>query len=176
MSGKICGECGESFAPSRSSQRFCSTRCANRQRDRRRRHAVAVASPAPAVPLRRRGFDPEFGPREAHRKASGRLVADLTRSRQGQDSLRNQLRAQAVDIDRLGAENAEQRDVIRTLRADLARRQTIQQTDAHDLVHLGGKLLALTQATGVDLHRSTKALFRRRGWTATKRNPETQSQ
>lgn len=176
MSGKICGECGGSFAPSRSSQRFCSARCANRQRDRRRRHAVAVASPAPAAPVRRRDFDTEFGPRETHRKASEKLAAALTGSRQRQESFRNQLRAQAIDIDRLEAENAEQRDVVRYLRADLARLQTIQQTDAHDLVHLAGKLLALTQATGVELHSSTKALFRRRGWTATKRNPETQSQ
>ena len=51
----------------------------------------------------------------------------------------------------------------------------IRDSDSHDLVHLGGKLLALTQATGVELHDSTKALFRRRGWTATKRNPGTQS-
>ena len=81
-----------------------------------------------------------------------------------------------MDIDRLEAENAEQRDAIRTLRANLARLQTIQQTDAHDVVHLAGRLLALTRATGVELHSSTKELFRRRGWTAAKRNPETQSQ
>lgn len=76
---------------------------------------------------------------------------------------------------RLEAENAEQRDVIRNLRADVARLQTIQQLDAHDLAHLGGKLLALTQANGVELHGSTKALFRRRGWTAINRKPESQS-
>ena len=54
------------------------------------------------------------------------------------------------------------------------RLQSGQQTDAHDLVHLAGKLLALSQATGVELHDSTKALFRRRGWTATTepRNPK----
>ena len=176
MSGKSCGECGESFAPSRTSQRFCSARCANRQRDRRRRQAAAVTSSAPAAAVRRLGFDPEVGPTETHRNASVRLAADLASSRRVQDSLRNQLRSQAVDIDRLEAENAEQRDVIRNLRADLARLQNIQQTDSHDLVHLGGKLLALTQATDVELQDSTKALFRRRGWTATKRNLEAQSQ
>jgi uncharacterized coiled-coil protein SlyX len=111
---------------------------------------------------------------ETHRKARVRLATDLASSQQGQDSLRKQLRAQAVDIDRLEAENAEQRGVIRNLRADLARLQTIQQTDAHDLVHLAGRLLAVSHTTGVELHNSTKALFRRRGWTATKRNPETQ--
>jgi hypothetical protein len=113
---------------------------------------------------------------ETHRKASVRLAADLAISRYDQDSLRSQLRSQAEYIDRLEAENAEQRDVIRNLRADLARLQNIQQTDSRDLVRLGGKLLALTQATGVELHSSTKALFGRRGWTTTKRNPGTQSQ
>lgn len=135
-----------------------------------------MANPAPTASVQRRGFDPEFEPIENQRKASARLAADLATSRQGQDSLRNQLRSQAEDIDRLEAENTERRDVIRNLRAELARLQNIQQTDSQDLVHLGGKLLALTQATGVDLHTSTKALFRRRGWTATSRNPETQSQ
>lgn len=162
--------------PSRSSQRFCSTRCANRQRDRRRRRAVAGASAATAAPIRRRGFHTEFVPRETHRKASVRLAADLASSRLGEASTLNQLRAQAVDIDRLEAENAEQREVIRNLRADLARLQSIQQTDSHDLVHLAGRLLAVSHATGVELHSSTKALFRRRGWTATKRNPDSRSQ
>ncbi|MET4144830.1 hypothetical protein [Arthrobacter sp. UYCo732] len=98
----------------------------------------------------------------------------VARSSQLLDSLRAQLRNQAVDIDRLEAENAEQRDAVRTFRGDLARLQTIQHTDALDLVHLAGKLLALSQATGVELHDSTKAMFRRRGWTAaTNRNPET---
>ena len=176
MSGKICGECGESFAPSRSSQRFCSTRCANRQRDRRRRHPVSALRPNPATTVQLRDTVAESGPVVAHCKSRAKLAAALAGSRQRQESLRNQLRSQAVDIDRLEAENAEQRDVIRTLRADLARLQSIQQTDSHDLVHLAGRLLAVSHAAGVELHSSTKALFRRRGWTATKRNPETQSQ
>lgn len=104
---------------------------------------------------------------ETHRKASVRLAADLASSREGRDSLRKQLRAQAVDIDRLEAENAEQRNVIRNLRTDLARLQNNQQTDSLDLVHLAGRLLAASRTTGVELHNSTKALFRRRGWMAT---------
>jgi hypothetical protein len=113
---------------------------------------------------------------ETQRKAGLQLAADLATSRQGQDSLRSHLRSQAVYIDRLEAEATEQRDVIRNLRADLARLQNIQQTDSHDLVHLASRLLALTQATGVELHSSTKILFRRRGWSATSHNSETQSQ
>lgn len=137
---------------------------------------MSALRPNPAAAVQLRDTVAESGPVSAHCKSQASLTAALAGSRQRQDSLRNQLRAQAVDIDRLEAENAEQRDVIRNLRADVARLQSIQQTDARDLVHLGGKLLALTQATGVELHNSTKALFRRRSWTATKRNPETRSQ
>lgn len=113
---------------------------------------------------------------ETRLKASDGLAADTAGSRERQDSLSIQLRSQAEDIDRLEAENAEQRDVVRNLRADVVRLRSIQQTDAHDLVHLAGRLLAVSRTTGVELHNSTKALFRRRGWTATKRNPEIQSQ
>ncbi len=95
-------------------------------------------------------------------------------SRQHPDFLHTQLRSQAVDIDRLEAENAEQRDVIRTLRTDVIRLRTIQQTDSHDLVHLAGKLLALSNGAGVGLNNSTKALFRRRGWTAPNSQPKAQ--
>lgn len=112
---------------------------------------------------------------ETHIKASVWLASDLANSLRAQDSLRNQLRAQAVDIDRLEAETTEQRGVIRNLRIDLARLQNIQQIDSGDLLHLASRLLAISRATGAELHNSTKALYRRRGWTATTRNPETQS-
>ncbi|MBT2555907.1 hypothetical protein [Arthrobacter sp. ISL-5] len=175
MSGKSCGECGERFVPSRTSQRFCSTRCANRQRDRRRRQRLPVASPASAVPARRRITVAESGPTPTRRKSQASLLTASAGIRQHQQkSLGTQLRSQAADIDRLEAENADQRGVIRNLRADVARLQTIQQTDARDLVHLAGRLLAHSRTTGVELHISTKALFRRRGWTATNRNLETQ--
>lgn len=135
-----------------------------------------MAIQAPAAPARRRAFDTKPGPLETRITASVRLASDLASSRRSQDLLRNLLRAQAVDIDRLEAETTEQRAVIRNLRIDVARLQNIQQTDYGDLLHLASRLLAIARATGVELHNSTKALYRRRGWTATKRNKEGRSQ
>lgn len=107
-----------------------------------------------------------------HGQPERRLTTALAGSNQRLDSLRAHLRSQAVDVDHLEAENAEQCDVIKSLRADIARLQTSEQTDVQDLLHLAGRLLALSQATGVQLHTSTRALFRRRGWTATSRRAE----
>jgi hypothetical protein len=37
------------------------------------------------------------------------------------------------------------------------------------LAHLAGRLLGLSRAAGVELDPSTKALFRRRGWSSSAR-------
>lgn len=85
------------------------------------------------------------------------------------DSLRTQLRFHSADIDRLEAENVEQRDIVRNLRRELARLRNTQKTDAQDLVHLASKLLALTRAADGELDPYVKGLFRRRGWSSTTR-------
>lgn len=92
------------------------------------------------------------------------------------DSLHAKLRSQAVDIDHLAAENADQRAIIKSLRVDLARHQTTRKDDAKDLVRLAGRLLALSQATGLEIDDTTKAVFRRRGWTSSNRHREAQKQ
>lgn len=107
-------------------------------------------------------------------RAVARRTAALARSNQAHDALRTQLRSQSADIHQLEAENTEQRAVIKDLRLEFARLQAIQKSDAQDLVHLAGKLLALSQATSVELDNNTKAIFRRRGWTSTARNSEAQ--
>jgi hypothetical protein len=81
-----------------------------------------------------------------------------------------------VDIDHLAAENADQRALIKNLRADVASLQTAQSTDTQDLVRLAGRLLALSQATGLEIDDTTKAIFRRRGWTSSNRHREAQKQ
>ena len=88
------------------------------------------------------------------------------------DSLHAQLRLQAVSIDDLNAANAEQHATVRKLRADLARVQTEEKRDAQDLVHLAGRLLALSRAGGAELDSSTKELFRRRGWSNSRREQQ----
>lgn len=94
---------------------------------------------------------------------------------QGLDSVLGQLRSQATDIDRLEAENSDQRAIIKSLRADVARLHTVQLADTKDLLHLAGRLLAHSQATGVELDNATKALFRRRGWASASRKQEGQT-
>lgn len=74
-----------------------------------------------------------------------------------------------MDIDRLEAEAAEQRATTQNLRLQLERLQDNQETDAQDLVHLAGKLLALSRAAGVELDPKSKELFRRRGWSSSAR-------
>lgn len=92
------------------------------------------------------------------------------------DSVLGQLRSQATDIDHLEAENADQRATIKSLRANVVRLHSVQLTDAKDLLHLAGRLLALARATGVELDNKTAALFRRRGWTTTTRDQNGQEQ
>jgi hypothetical protein len=85
------------------------------------------------------------------------------------DSFRAQLRLQSADIDDLKAQNAEQHATVSRFHDDLARLQIAQRCDAQDLVHLAGRLLALSRAAGVELDPSTKELFRRRGWSNLRR-------
>ena len=100
------------------------------------------------------------------------MSAALAKSGQLLDSLRVQLRSQATDIDHLAAENADQRALIKNLRAYVASLQTAQRTDTQDLVRLAGRLLAFSQATGLEIDNATKAIFRRRGWTSSSRHQE----
>ena len=90
------------------------------------------------------------------------------------DSVRSKLRTQATEVDRLEAENADQRTIIKNLRADVARLKAVQQADAQDLIHLAGRLLAISKSTGIELDNTTKDLFRRRGWNTAARKTEAQ--
>lgn len=173
MRGKICDECRESFEPSRGSQRFCSTRCANRQRDRRRRHHNTPARSAPC-PVVQDVTVATPSPERIRSQSSAALTAALADSYRFLDSLGTQLRSQSGDVEHLEAEIADQRAVIKSLRADVVRLHTAQQTDAQDLFHLGGKLLAFSRAAQMELDNTTKKLFRRRGWTSA-RNQDSQN-
>ncbi|MHA7141864.1 hypothetical protein ACX80T_10050 [Arthrobacter sp. Sr33] len=174
MSGKICGECGERFKPSRTTQRFCTARCANRQRDRRRRHKAKGAPPAPGADAAPDPPAKASAPGARQYNANTRLSAALATKSQLLDTLNAQLRSQAVDIEHLAAENSDQRAIIKGLRADIDRQQTAHKTDDYDLIRLAGKLLALSQTTGLEIDDTTKAIFRRRGWTSTSRHREAQ--
>lgn len=126
---------------------------------------AAVGRPAPRALVRDEAAATASIPASPRHKTEPRLTAAPANSSQLLDSLRTQLRAQSVDIDRLEAENSEQRAAMKDLHTDLDRLQAAQRIDAQDLVHLASRLLALAQTAGVEFDNSTKALFRRRGWT-----------
>lgn len=113
---------------------------------------------------------------ELPHNSDARSSAALAKRSKLRDSLQAQLRSQAVEIDHLAAENADQRAVIKNLRVDLDRYQTTHTSDAQDLVRLAGRLLALSQATGLEIDETTKAVFRRRGWTASSHHREAPKQ
>jgi hypothetical protein len=150
----------------RSTQRFCSTRCANRQRDRRRRQRIAGSAATPPGEPRSECVVAAKVPRARRAGTDAALAAVRARNSRLLESLHAQLRLQSVDIEGLKAENEEQQATVNKLRVDLARLQTTQRCDTQDLVHLGGRLLALSRAAGVELDPSTKELFRGRGWSS----------
>jgi hypothetical protein len=159
---KNCAECNNSFESSRRTRRFCSTRCANRQRDRRRRTRN----------------DPAQAPKEgvhaadlqAQLEASKRQLESTTNSCQRhRQVLQSKLRSQACEIDRLQAENAEQRVSNNLLQSEVARLKRAQRINVQDLAHISAWLVSLSQAKGVALDQKSLEILRSRGWEPTRR-------
>ncbi|MGF9648847.1 hypothetical protein AAIH32_12770 [Pseudarthrobacter oxydans] len=162
MTIKKCEECTDGFHPIRRTQRFCSTRCANRQRDRRRRtrNRPALAGQA----------DPLATDLQAQLEATKRQLESKTKSCQRhREVLQSKLRSQACEIDRLEADISEQRATINLLQSEGARLKRAQRTNVQDLAHISAWLVSLAQAKGVALDQATLEIFRRRGWQPTRR-------
>lgn len=162
MTTKDCADCSGTFQPSRKSQRFCSTRCANRHRDRKRRlarsSAVASAPKTNAPHLK------------AQLQATKHKLESRTASCQRQrELLQSKLRAQAAEIDRLEADNSEQRLSNNLLQSEVARLKRAQRTNIQDLAHIAAWLVSLAQAKGIALDPPTLEILRRRGWSPTNR-------
>lgn len=172
----MCEECRAAFDAFRSGQRFCSTRCANRQRDRRRRQKKQLlagrsivspaaslvtseaepASPIPAQPSARR----------RHRDAA------TTRCQHAVDELHSRLRSLALDLEHAEAVNAEHQARIGSLQRELAHLKRAQRINIKDLAHVAARLLAVTKAKGLPLDQRTVEILRRRGWISQKRRAE----
>lgn len=154
--------CNATFQPTRRSQRFCSTRCANRHRDRKRR-AARGSTAAPAAKT--------IAP---HLKAQlhavrRRLQAETDSCRHQCELLQSKLRSQAAQIDRLEAENAEQRLSNNQLQLEVARLKRAQITNVQDLAQIAAWLVSIANAKGVALDPATLAILRRRGWNPANR-------
>jgi chromosome segregation ATPase len=159
---KKCEECTEGFKPTRRNQRFCSTRCGNRQRDRRRRTRDGPGLVRKAEPL--------TTDLQAQLEATRRQLESKTRSSQRQrEILQSKLRSQAGEIDRLNAENSEQRATINLLQSEVSRLKRAQRTNVQDLMHISAWLVSISQAKGIALDQATLNIFRRRGWQPAKR-------
>ncbi|MDQ0664663.1 hypothetical protein QFZ35_003161 [Arthrobacter ulcerisalmonis] len=162
MTLKNCEECAVAFEPSRKSQRFCSVRCGNRKRDRIRRRAkrppVVVQADDAAVVLKN------------ELKTVKRLLAIETRICQRRvEILQSKLRSQSCEIDRLEAENSEQRQSNNLLQSEVASLKRAQRTNVQDLAHLAAWLVSLANAKGVALDTETLNILNRRGWHPSKR-------
>jgi hypothetical protein len=154
---KNCEECTIGFKPARKSQRFCSTRCGNRKRDRMRRTA---RRPAVAVEVDAGAVVPKDD-----LNALKRQLATRTRICQRRvEILQSKLRSQSSEIDRLEAENSEQRQSNNVLQLEVGRLKRAQRTNVQDLAHLAAWLVSLANAKGVALDRATLDILNRRGW------------
>ncbi|MFB8370346.1 hypothetical protein ACFC25_13385 [Pseudarthrobacter sp. NPDC055928] len=103
-------------------------------------------------------------------KALQRQLATKTRIYQRRvEILQSKLRSQSCEIDRLEAENSEQRQSNNVLQLEVARLKRAQRTNVQDLAHLAAWLVSLANAKGVALDPATLDILNRRGWHPSKR-------
>lgn len=165
------------FEPSRKTQRFCCTRCADRQRDRRRRKrnqggGVRTDDSYPAQSLSTSEAECHSPSALEPRATSRGHDAAIKQFQQTIDALQTQLRSQSLDLDRVEADNAEQQARVSVLQAELARLKRAQRINVQDLAHVAARLVAITQAKQVPLDTKTIEILRRRGWISSKRRAE----
>lgn len=157
-----CEECRATFKPVRKTQRFCSTRCSNRQRSRRRRH--------PVWPTTSHATNLSAPHLKAQLQATKRRLESEENSHERQRSLiQSKLRTQSANIDRLEAENSEQRQSINLLQSEVARLKRAQQINVQDLAHTAAWLVSISRAKGIALDVRALEILRRRGWDPTRR-------
>ncbi|MFJ5695950.1 hypothetical protein ACIP9X_19135 [Arthrobacter sp. NPDC093125] len=103
-------------------------------------------------------------------KALQRKLATRTRICERRvEILQSKLRSQSCEIDRLEAENSEQRQSNNVLQIEVARLKRAQRTNVQDLAHLAAWLVSLANAKGVALDPATLDILNRRGWHPSKR-------
>lgn len=166
------------FEPSRKTQRFCRTRCADRQRDRRRRKRKQGAdisandsyrAELPGTSQADCHSRPDLERGDTSRRRHDPAIKQF---QQSIDALHTQLRSQSLDLDRLEADNADQQSRIGVLQGEFARLKRAQRTNVQDLAHVAARLVAVTQAKQVPLDTKTIEILRRRGWISNKRRAE----
>lgn len=162
MINKRCEDCLGAFQPSRTSQRFCSAKCANRQRSRRRR-GIRRSTSTPGVNLSAPHLKAQL---EATKR---QLESEKNTCERQRQIIQSKLRSQAAQIDRLEGENSEQRQSINLLQSEVARLKRAQQINVQDLAHAAAWLVSMSRAKGIALDVRTLEILRRRGWDPTLR-------
>lgn len=176
MKKRTCEECRAAFDAARNGQRFCSTRCANRQRDHRRRQKKQLLAgrsvDAPAVSVgTSEAESASDSTTEPHARRRYREAA-TRRSQRAIDDLQTRLRSQSLDLEHAEAVNAEQQARISSLQGELAHLKRAQRINIKDLAHVAARLLAVTKVKGLPLDPGTIEILRRRGWISQKRRAE----
>jgi chromosome segregation ATPase len=170
---KTCEECRAGFYSSRNTQRFCSTRCANRQRDRRRRQKKQLLArrsiDAPAVSLGIVEAEPASHSITEPPARRRRREAAIIICKRAIDDLQTRLRSLSLDLEHAEAVNAEQQARISNLQTELAHLKRAQRINIKDLAHVAARLVAVTKAKGLPLDPGTVEILRRRGWISQKR-------
>ncbi|MDJ0356327.1 hypothetical protein [Paenarthrobacter sp. PH39-S1] len=176
MNTKLCNQCGESFEPRRTTQRYCSTKCSHRHRDRewRNRHQSKAAQSLRAQltvaatenRINREAAATKFQRQlaEARQTARDQLEREVNRHDQELGKLHARLRDLAtVNVD-LCSEIPELKAQVTELQLDNARLLHGQHADSEELMQIAGRLFQLSSRLGIPLDKATKEIFQRRGW------------
>ena len=179
-----CRQCGTVFEPQRITQKYCSTTCSRRHRDRewRTRHHTAAAQTLRAqletavienrviLEATTAKFQAQLD--AADRKARDQLTFQANRNERETEVLRTRLRDLAsINVD-IACEVPELKAQITELQLENARLIHSQRADFQELMQIAGRLFELSSRLGLPLDKSTKDIFQRRGWRTSTLVPE----
>lgn len=184
METTICRQCGCVFKPRRTTQKYCSSTCSRRRRDRdwrTRQHAdttqtlrAQLESEAIENRTTLEATTAKFQMQldAAERKARDLLTFQANRNERETDVLRTRLRDLAsINVD-IACEVPELKAQITELQLENARLIHSQRADFQELMQIAGRLFELSSRLGLPLDKATKEIFQRRGWRTSTLVPE----
>lgn len=184
METTICRQCGSAFAPHRTTQKYCSTICSRRHRDREwrtRHHSEATqslrAQLESAVVENRYSLEEAAAKFQklldaAERQSRAQLSFQANRHERDTEALHARLRDLAsINVD-ISCEIPEWKAQITELQLENARLIHGQRADFQELTQIAGRLMELCSRLGLPLDKATKEIFQRRGWRTSTLVPE----
>lgn len=184
METKICRQCGTVFEPRRTTQKYCSTTCSRRRRDRdwrNRHHAEATRSLRAQLESAAGENNTNLKAAKAafqqhleavERRARDQITFQANRHERETEDLRTRLRDLAsINVD-IACEIPELKALITELQLENARLIHSQRADFQELMQIAGRLFELCSRLGLPLDKATKEIFQRRGWRTSTLVPE----